>query len=244
MVMIEPAPTSRDVGAPDAGALDARSLVPVTTEALRSAARALSEITMRDVAAVAPTVRIVELASLSSIAGDPERAIVAVYLGVQGDARGHMLLAFGDEMAGNLVDMMLDQPEGTTVEMGELEISALAESGNIAGSSFLTTLAEWAELTLLPTTPVVIREMCGAILGALGSELAIREQDEAVVVETQLCCDGSVADAAFYMVPGEGMVGALLARAAAGDGVNGDGTNGDGASGDVASAVTRAGGAR
>jgi chemotaxis protein CheC len=140
------------------------------------------------------------------VAGDPERAVVAIYLGIEGDLPGHILIAFSETMALGLVDMLLGQDVGTTTDLGELEISALAESGNVAGSFFLTTIADWSGLTLPPTPPVVIHEMCGAILGTLAGELAINESDQAMVIDAQFTCDGQVVDASFFMFPGEQLI--------------------------------------
>ena len=133
-------------------------------------------------------------------------SVVAVYLGVEGDLHGHILMAYSESMALGLVDMLMGQPEGTTTELGELEISALAEAGNVAGSFFLTTIADWSGLTLPPTPPVVIREMCGAILDTLAGELALQSHDEAMVIDAQFTCDGQVVDASFFMFPGAQMI--------------------------------------
>ena len=148
----------------------------------------------------------VELSHLSMVAGDPERAVVAVYLGIRGGLHGHILMAYSESMALGLVDMLLDQPAGTTTELGDLEISALAEAGNVAGSCFLTTIADWAGLTLPPTPPVVIHEMCGAILDTLAGDLALQSHEQAMVIDAQLSCDGQVVDASFLMFPGHQMI--------------------------------------
>lgn len=181
----------------------------VAASAVQSAANALSEMALREITAVSPDVRMVDLSHLSMVAGDPERSVVAVYLGIEGDIPGHILIAFSEAMALGLVDMLLGQPEGTTTELGELEISALAECGNVAGSFFLTTIADWSGLTLPPTPPVVIHEMCGAILGTLAGELALQEHDQAMVIDAQFTCDGQVVDASFFMFPGDQMVNAV-----------------------------------
>ena len=190
----------------------------VTASAVRSAANALSEMALREILAISPQVRMVDLSHLSMVAGDPERAVFAVYLGIEGDVQGHILLAFSEPMARGLVDMLLDQPAGTTTELGEMEISALAEAGNVAGSFFLTTLADWAGMTLPPTPPVVIHEMCGAILGTLAAELAVQEHDEAMVIDAQFTCDGQVVEASFFMFPGNEMIRAIANRKRATDG--------------------------
>ncbi len=182
------------------------TIAVVAASAVQSAANALSEMALREITAVSPEVRMVDLSHLSMVAGDPERAVLAVYLGIEGDLQGHILIAFSETMALGLVDMLLGQDEGTTTEFGELEISALAESGNVAGSFFLTTIADWSGLTLPPTPPVVIHEMCGAILGTLASELALQEHDQAMVIDAQFTCDGQVVDASFFMFPGDQLI--------------------------------------
>ncbi len=192
--------------------LDPSLIGSVTASAVRSAASALSEMALREIVAISPRVRMVDLSHLSTVAGDPERAVFGVYLGIEGDVRGHILLAFSEPMARGLVDMLLDQPAGTTAELGELEVSALAEAGNVAGSFFLTTLADWAGMTLPPTPPVVIHEMCGAILGTLAAELAVQEHDEAMVIDAQFTCDGQVVEASFFMFPGNEMIRAVAGR--------------------------------
>jgi chemotaxis protein CheC len=178
----------------------------VAASAVQSAANALSEMALREITAVSPEVRMVDLTHLSMVAGDPERAVVAVYLGIEGDLHGHILMAYSETMAFGLVDMLMGQPEGTTTELGDLEISALAEAGNVAGSFFLTTIADWSGLTMPPTPPVVIHEMCGAILGTLAAQLTLGEQEQAMVIDAQFTCDGQVVDASFFMFPGAQMI--------------------------------------
>jgi chemotaxis protein CheC len=200
------APLASSPIVPDTQATGLATMAIVAASAVQSAANALSEMALREITAVSPEVRMVDLSHLSMVAGDPERAVVAVYLGVEGDLHGHILMAYSEEMALGLVDMLMDQQEGTTTELGEIEISALAEAGNVAGSFFLTTIADWSGLTLPPTPPVVIHEMCGAILGTLASELALQAHEQAMVIDAQFTCDGQVVDASFFMFPGSELI--------------------------------------
>jgi chemotaxis protein CheC len=199
-------PHTPSLTVPDAQPTEMATITIVAASAVQSAANALSEMALREITAVSPEVRMVDLTHLSMVAGDPERAVVAVYLGIQGDIQGHILMAFSESMALGLVDMLMGQDEGTTTELGDLEISALAEAGNVAGSFFLTTIADWSGLTLPPTPPVVIHEMCGAILDTLAAELALQAHDQAMVIDAQFTCDGQVVDASFFMFPGDQMV--------------------------------------
>ena len=92
-------------------------------QAMRGAAQqgatALSEMTGRSITAEAVGLRTVPLAGLSTLAGDPERPVVAIHLGVGGDGSGCILLALGEAAAYELVDMLLGQPDGTTEALDE-----------------------------------------------------------------------------------------------------------------------------
>ncbi|MBX5491026.1 MAG: chemotaxis protein CheC [Chloroflexi bacterium] len=189
-----------------------RQLTPAIEQAAASAAGVLGEMAGRNIATGGVTLRQVALAELPLVAGDPERPVVAVHLGVQGATPGHILLALSERMASGLVDMLLGQPEGTTTDLDELGKSALAEAGNVAGSFFLTALAERARVVLAPTPPLVLYDMCGAILDTLAAELALLACDEAIVIETQFTCDGQVVDAAFFMFPAPALLGAVACQ--------------------------------
>lgn len=114
------------------------TLADVAGSAVQSAANALSEMALRKITAISPEARMVDLSRLPMVAGDPERAVVAAYLSVDGAIAGHILLAVSESMVLGLVDMLMGQ--GTTHELGDPEVSALAEAGNVAGSCFLTTI--------------------------------------------------------------------------------------------------------
>src|SRR3954452_1930176 len=101
-------------------------------------AAALSEMTGRVITAEAVGLRTVPLTDLSTLAGDPARPVVAIHLGVEGDGSGCILLALSESAAYEVVAILLGQPEGTTQVLAPLEVSALAEVGNVAGTFFLT----------------------------------------------------------------------------------------------------------
>jgi len=197
---------SRPVDLPAAGAA---GLAPMMRDGALRAAGALSEMSGRCIETRSISLRAVPLADLPLVAGDPERPVVAVHLGVQEPHGGHILLALSEQMALRLVDMLLAQPAGTTTSLDEMEVSALAETGNVAGAAFLTALADRARVILPPTPPLVFHEMCGAILQTLAAELALSEQRDAVVVETEFTCDDESVDVAFFLFPAPEMVRAV-----------------------------------
>src|SRR5258708_3384382 len=75
--------------------------------AAQNAGNALAEMTGREITAGATEIAWVPLSHISLLAGDPERVVVAVYLGVGGETGGHILLALSEHMSWRLVDMLL-----------------------------------------------------------------------------------------------------------------------------------------
>jgi chemotaxis protein CheC len=139
--------------------------------------------------------------------------MVMVYLGVEPPAAGHVLLALSEPAARDLIDLLLGQAPGTTATLGDLEISALAEAGNVAGSAFLGALADRAGLRLLPRPPAVFHEMFGALLDTLGAALMALGQDEVLWVESTFRGDGQVIEVWFLMFSEPALTGALVAAA-------------------------------
>jgi chemotaxis protein CheY-P-specific phosphatase CheC len=170
------------------------ALIEAIRHAAERGADALSEMTGRVITAEAVGLRTVPLADLSTLAGDPERPVVAIHLGVGGDGSGCILLALSESAAYELIDMLLGQPDGTTQALEPMEVSALADG---------------AQLTLAPTPPIVFHEMRGAILDTLAAELMLLEWDDALVIETEFACDEQIVEVAFFMFPGPAMVQAV-----------------------------------
>lgn len=187
---------------------DEQALASLMTSAIRSASAALSEMAGRPIAASATRIRMVPLTELNRVGGDPERPALAVYIGVRGDERGHIVLSLSESTARTFVAMLLDEPEGADSPLTPMEISALAEAGNIATSFFLTALADSAHLSLPPTPPIVLHEMRGAIFDSLAA-ITLAEREDALLIETQFTCNGRVAEMAFYAFPAPGMIEAV-----------------------------------
>jgi len=115
------------------------------------------------------------------------------------------------KVAYDLVDMLMDQPTGTTCELGSLERSALGEIGNISGAYFLNLVNERTGQTSRPTTPAVIVDMVGAILDVLVAILCV-ECEEVILLQTTFSCSNRQLDVTFWVIPDSNSLKAYLQR--------------------------------
>ncbi|MBO8142025.1 MAG: chemotaxis protein CheX [Firmicutes bacterium] len=143
------------------------------------------------------------LADLPVLCGPEETPVAGVFLEVQGDLHGYLLLVIPAEEARDMESKLLavagtEDPEGT----GELADSALGELGNVVGSAFLNELADRFHLSVTPSPPQVARDMVGALLSTLAGALAVEERTELPVVRTELVSDVSRLAAYLLWIPG------------------------------------------
>jgi chemotaxis protein CheC len=183
------------------------TLQQMVEQGLADASRALSSLTTGQIQLNAPQLTWVQLNEMPRMAGVPDSVVVAVYLGIEGDLDGHLMLLFAIDSACRTVDLLLGQPMGTTPELDDLALSALAETGNICGSSFLNAISDRTGLRVVPTTPAVVIDMAGAILESVVTELYMNG-DEVLMVETGF---NGVVPGHFLLMPNQDSMAKLLA---------------------------------
>ena len=136
----------------------------------------------------------------AQLLGGPEETVVGIYLTIEGDATGHLMLAHEPSIAFQLIDLQMGQPPGTTTVMGEMEASIMGEMGNITGSFFLNALADATNLTLTPSPPAVMIDMAGAILGIALTKI-MQEQDDLLVVSADFGTENQPMSGNFLVMP-------------------------------------------
>jgi chemotaxis protein CheC len=186
----------------------------LVNEAIENVSRGLTEMFGANVSVKAVHVRTVPLGEVGSLLGSPEAEVMAIYLGAEGDLPGHLLLLMPVQAAEALCDVLLEQPQGTTTEMGEMERSALGEMGNIVGSFFMNSLADRSGLRLMITPPGVFQDMAGAAIDLALTDVAMYA-DEAVVIDANFEHEGRHLPAWFLALPDPARLPAMLAGGAA-----------------------------
>jgi chemotaxis protein CheC len=157
--------------------------------AMRCSAETLSEMSGVPIAITAAAIEIVPLAEVPTAVGSPEEPAIGVYVGMEGDGAGYLLLLLDELMASDLAALMLGEEPGTLEVQDDLAASALAEAGNVSCSAFMNAVGAATGLTLMAMPPVVIGDMRGAIMDVAIADIA-QHGDEALLIKTQLAPAG------------------------------------------------------
>ena len=178
-----------------------RALLEVMAQdGIHRAAEGFSGMMGKNVTVSQPRARLVPFAELPNALGGPENEAVGIYLQMQGQMTGQVMLALPYAKALELVDLLMEVPTGTTQQLGSLERSALAEVGNITTSFFLNAIAASSGLDVRPSPPAVIVDMIGAIVDVIvATSGGVREK--ILMLEAEFVCEGRSVEANFWLIP-------------------------------------------
>ena len=176
--------------------------------AMRQVAFNLSELIGRTVTVDTLRAEIVPLRALAPTTADPEAETLAIFLSMADDLPGRAILMLNPSEAMRLTDWLFEAPEGTTTQLGQLEYSALAETGNLTLASFLNTLAELTQNPLRFSAPVISVDMLATVLQQV--IISVGEiTDELLVIKTDFKEKQETIWLRFWVVPDPAILKAL-----------------------------------
>ena len=183
----------------------------VATIGAGHAATALSQLTDRRIMISVPNVRRVVYGELPALLNSFGDHVAIISMRMLGDLTGRALLAFSEDDAGRLCDMILRRPLGPPRALGELEQSGLKEVGNIVCSAYLTALSNFMQMMLLPSVPSLTM---GRTSQAIAATVDPNETDHDLVfcVDTAFRAEGreDPLTGAFLLMPDPASVRAIL----------------------------------
>jgi len=150
---------------------DVRSLSQAAIDAMREvanigaghAATALSQITGQRIMISVPRINITTLENVPNTIVGAEEPVAAVAIRVDGDLTGVTLLVFPQPIALRVAGLMMGKRVDT---LGEIEQSALKEAGNILSGAYLNALAEFLQMRILNSPPILAVDMSDAVLSS------------------------------------------------------------------------------
>jgi chemotaxis protein CheC len=136
----------------------------IATHGIRNAAKGFSGMLGLELSVNDPEIKIIPLLEIAKVVGGPEDEVVGIYLRGDGEVTTQFMMVIPQQRAFELVDLLMDQPAGTTKSFTSLERSALAEVGNLTATFFMNSIANETGVGMRPTPPAVMVDMVGAIL--------------------------------------------------------------------------------
>ncbi|OKP79042.1 CheY-P-specific phosphatase CheC [Paenibacillus helianthi] len=165
-----------------------------------NAATALSQLLGKPIDMAVPKVQLLNFDEITDKVGGAEELVYAVFLRVEGEAPGNLFFILTPEAAINLLSRIagIELMEGD--ELGEMELSALNEIGNILAGSYLSSLADFTSLSMYPTVPALAMDMAGAIL-SYGLLQFGQMGDDALLIDTTFLEGQNEIEGQFFLIP-------------------------------------------
>ena len=186
-------------------------LSSLTTEGFHNAARAMTQMVGETFSVTDPNISSVKFRDIPEILGGPENVAAGIYLRIEGNITGHIMLIVPYNKALELADLIMGTPIGTTQSLGQMERSALAELGNLTGSFFLNAIAESTGAHIRPSPPAVIVDMVGAIMDIILATSDIFSE-EVLLIQAKFVRNGKETQADFWIIPDHTTVDTLTEK--------------------------------
>ncbi len=172
------------------------------------AVTALHQMTRRVITLEVPAVNLVPFSEVAHRLGGLEEEVVGLFFRVYGGSRGNMLVVMSRTSAEHLLTVLFDG-DGPKRPLGDMEISALKEVGNILTSSYLTAIGSLLQIPLIPSIPAFSMDMAQAVVDLLLIELA-EVTHEALVIQTDFATRDKTFTGHFCLLPDPGSIETIL----------------------------------
>lgn len=109
---------------------------------------------------VVPDAQMLPFEELAEYIGGLEQVVAGIFVIISGDVRGHMAFLLPHDSALLLIELLMGD---SSEDLGELQLSALQEIGNIMITSYLNALSKMTGLLMAPSVPGLAIDMAGAV---------------------------------------------------------------------------------
>lgn len=147
-----------------------------------------------------PVVSLLDFKDLPDIIGGAETLVAGILLTLSGEINGMMMFVLEKASAHRLVDLLMGTESDPSEEFNEMEISALAEIGNIISGAYLYSVSAMTNLFVKPSVPYTSIDMAGAILSVPAIEFG-KVGDKALFIKTQFGEGVNEINGYFILVP-------------------------------------------
>ncbi len=149
-----------------------------------NATTALAQMINKRVDIGVPHVRLVEFDEISTILGLEEEVMVGILIMLKGDINGMMMFLMKEDIARNLVNILMSKDDDGSGGFDDVEMSAVMEIGNIIAGAYLRSLSEMTNLVIDVSVPLLQIDMACTILSVPAIEFG-KIGDKVLLIETE-----------------------------------------------------------
>ncbi|HET6486275.1 MAG TPA: chemotaxis protein CheW [Spirochaetia bacterium] len=149
----------------------------------------VSTMTGRDVQVSFPESRAVPLADVGEMLGGEEAAVAGLYVGLNGELDGGILMVIPQETLPALDDLLHKRPVGTCGSLEDVDLSAISELGNILSAAFLNAMSDGTRLSIRHEPPEIGLDMCLSVIDSVLARFA-QPGDELLLTTAELASEG------------------------------------------------------
>ncbi|MBU5293273.1 chemotaxis protein CheC [Anaerosalibacter bizertensis] len=164
-----------------------------------NAATALATLISKKVDMDVPQVKILDFKDVPKILGGEEVPVVGIYFEMSGEIIGNIMFVLSLESGKNLTNILFNK-KNNSMELDEMDMSALSEIGNILASSYINSLSALTGLKLTISVPSLATDMAGAILSVPAIQYGYIA-DHVLFIETQFQEGDKKVTGNLFMIP-------------------------------------------
>lgn len=167
-----------------------------------NAATALANMISKKIDMDVPQVKILNFKDIPKILGGEETPVIGIYFEMSGEIVGNIMFVLSLESGKNLTNILLNKENNSnnSIELSEMDISALSEIGNILASSYINSLSALTGLKLTISVPSLATDMAGAILSVPAIQYGYIA-DHVLFIETQFQEGDKKVNGNLFMIP-------------------------------------------
>lgn len=165
-----------------------------------SAATALSGIVNREIRMTIPEVTILGYDASIRKLGDPEELVSAVLVHMSGDMKGCMLFVIKKALVDVFMSSLLNKEIDDLLQLGEMEVSAINEIGNIMISSYINAMSSLIGVSIDLSVPGIAVNMLGGILSVPIAEFGYTT-DKLMMINGNFVIENHVYESNILMLP-------------------------------------------
>ena len=165
-----------------------------------NAATALSSLLKTGVEMTVPKVEILGYNEAVDLLGHPEDMISGVLVQMTGDVSGVMLFLMKMDFINEVLQCVLQESIDGYEQMGEMEVSAATEVGNIIISSYILSLSKLADMDISLSVPAYSVNMLGGIMTVPMAEFGY-VSDKLMMITGKCIIGGRNVDSNLLLLP-------------------------------------------